>query len=52
MMIVYNSEHYCDFGICPWSGILKKTVFRGLDLLPSSRERMGATYSAGTIRNS
>jgi hypothetical protein len=52
MIIVYNREHYWAFGICPWSGILKETVFRKIDLLSSSRERMGATYSFATNRNS
>jgi hypothetical protein len=51
MIIVYNSQHYWALGICPSSGILKKTVFQKLDLLPSSGERMGATYLVGTIRN-
>jgi hypothetical protein len=40
---------YWVFGICPSSCILKNTTFRKLDLVPSSGEGMGDTYSVGSF---
>jgi hypothetical protein len=34
----YNTQDYWVIGLSPWSGILKKTAFRKLDVFPSSWE--------------
>jgi hypothetical protein len=31
-----NTPNYWDFGLCPSSGITRNTMFRELDLVPSS----------------
>jgi hypothetical protein len=38
LMMVYNTQNYWVFGLCPSSGILnlENTAFRKLDLFPSS----------------
>jgi hypothetical protein len=41
---------YLVFGLCPSSGILNKTMFRKLDLLPSSGVDMGGTYCVRFVR--
>jgi hypothetical protein len=41
------------FGLCPLYGILralKNTAFQKLDLLPSSLQRIGDTYSVVSVR--
>jgi hypothetical protein len=43
---------YWVFGLCPSFGILKKTSFRKLDLCPTWGERVGGTYSFGSVRKS
>jgi hypothetical protein len=34
--MMYNTQNYWVFGLCPSSGILENTTFRKLDLFPSS----------------
>jgi hypothetical protein len=36
--MVYNTQNYWVFGLCPSSGILNNTTFRKLDLFPSAGE--------------
>jgi hypothetical protein len=44
-----NPQNYWVFGLFPSSGILENTMFRKLDLFPSSGEGGGEdTYSAGS----
>jgi hypothetical protein len=47
---VYNTQNYSVFGFCPSSGILKNTVFWKLDLFLFSEERVGGTYSVGSVK--
>jgi hypothetical protein len=52
-MMAYNTWDYWVFGICPSSSIpkhtKKNTMFRKLDLFPSSGEGVGDTYSVGSV---
>jgi hypothetical protein len=50
-MIMFNTQDYWVFGLCPSSGILKSKFWK-LDLFPSSGERVGDTYFVGSIRKS
>jgi hypothetical protein len=43
--MVYNTQDYWVFGLCPSSGILKNTTFQKLHLFLSSGERWEDTYS-------
>jgi hypothetical protein len=43
---------YWFLGLRPLAGTLKNTLFRKLDLFPSSGEGVGATYSVGSVRKS
>jgi hypothetical protein len=46
-----NKENYWVFGLFPSSGILENTMFRKLDLFPSSGEGGGEdSYSVGALR--
>jgi hypothetical protein len=50
--MVCNTQNYWGFGLCPSSSILvtlENTTFRKLDLLPSSGEGVGDTYSVGLL---
>jgi hypothetical protein len=48
LTMVYNTQNYWVFGLYPSSGILENTMFRKLDLFPSSGEGGGEdTYSVG-----
>jgi hypothetical protein len=50
-MMVYDTQNYWGFGLCPSSDIqkLENTTFWKLDLFPSSGEG-GDTYAVGSIR--
>jgi hypothetical protein len=39
-----------SFGVRLSSSLLKNTTFRKLDLIPSSGEEVGDTYSVGSVR--
>jgi hypothetical protein len=52
MMMMYNTWDYWVFALCPSSGILQNTMFRKLDLFPSSGEGVGDTYFDGSVRKS
>jgi hypothetical protein len=43
---------YWVFGLGPSSGILKKAMFRILDLLSSSGGKIGGIHSVGSVRRS
>jgi hypothetical protein len=42
MMMMYNTQDYWVFGLCPFSNILENT-FKKLDLFPSSGEQVEGT---------
>jgi hypothetical protein len=48
--MVCNPRNYWVFGLCSSSGILKNTTFWKLVRILSSGERVGGTYSVGSIR--
>jgi hypothetical protein len=48
--MVYTTWDYWVPGLSPSSGILKNTMFRKLDLFPSSGEGMQDTCSVGSAR--
>jgi hypothetical protein len=47
--MVYNSRGYWVFGLYPSSGIRKNTMFRKLDLFPSTGEGMGDITLLGPL---
>jgi hypothetical protein len=51
-MMVYNTQDYWISGLHPSPSILKNTMFWKMDLYPSSGERVGHTYSVGSVRKS
>jgi hypothetical protein len=51
--MVYNTQNYWVWGLLPSYGILENTMFRKLDLFPSSGEGGGEDiYSIGPLRKS
>jgi hypothetical protein len=48
--MVYNTLIFRVFGLYPLSDVLRDTVFRKLDLFPSSGEGLRDTYSVGSLR--
>jgi hypothetical protein len=47
--MVYSDWGYWVFGLCPFSDNLNNTMFRKLDLFPSSGERVGENYFVGSV---
>jgi hypothetical protein len=43
---------YWVFGLCPSSSILKNITLHKMNLLPSSHEKVGGTYSVEPVRKS
>jgi hypothetical protein len=49
LTMVYNTQDYWAFGLCPSSGILNNTMFPKVDLFLSSGVGMRGTYSLGSL---
>jgi hypothetical protein len=48
LKMVYNTRDFWNFEFCPYSGILKSTTFRILDLFPPSGEGVGRQLLVGS----
>jgi hypothetical protein len=50
--MMHDTRGCSVFGLCPSSGILKtlkNTMFRKVDLFPSSGKKVGDTHSVGSL---
>jgi hypothetical protein len=49
--MVYNTQDYCLFLLCPSFSILKNTTIRKLDLFPSSGEELETPTQLGPLES-